>query len=336
MRVEALTDRGHDGSAGASSDRREQAQHRFRKIFDALNSDHGRQFPTWRPTAGALHPPQGQWTNGSCPVNLGRARLPLRLLIVPGLGASLAGALGQPLPDAAAHVRRLGYAVDLLEVGGLTSSRRNARLLNHLIAGIEHDPAERIVVLGYSKGAVDALVALASHPALAERVTAMVSLAGSIGGSILVDDLPDAIFERGARLRRWLPLGGLKSLESRRRQRWLESAALPAQVRLYNLVSHARRPRISGVLRASYERLRWIDARNDGQVLARHQVVPGSTLLAELNADHWAVALPLAQRHPWLRRVGLGANDYPREILLEAVLKHIEEDLLDPRTTGAP
>ncbi|HEX6144970.1 MAG TPA: hypothetical protein VFZ01_19810, partial [Geminicoccaceae bacterium] len=125
MRVGALTDRGRRGPAGASSNRLEKAQHRFREIFDALNTDHGRRFATWRPTVDALHPPQGQCARGSRPVNLGLARLPLRLLIVPGLGASLAGALGQPLPDAAAHVRRLGYAVDLLEVGGLTSSRRN-------------------------------------------------------------------------------------------------------------------------------------------------------------------------------------------------------------------
>jgi hypothetical protein len=46
-----------------------------------------------------------------------------------------------------------------------------------------------------------------------------------------------------------------------------------------------------------------------------------------VNADLWALAVPIARTH---KRVGswlVTENAYPREALLEAVLRFIEEDL---------
>ena len=40
-----------------------------------------------------------------------------------------------------------------------------------------------------------------------------------------------------------------------------------------------------------------IDGRNDSQVIFYDQLIPGSTLLGYLNADHWAVAVPIARAH---------------------------------------
>lgn len=310
---------------------------RFREIFRALDRDHGQDCSARRPAAEALHrlpneaPPTGR------PVNLGPARLPLRLMIVPGLGASMLGQLGQPLLDAAAHVRRLSYDVELLEVEGLSSSRRNAELLRQMLARRQRPPGEHLVMLGYSKGAVDVLEALHAFPEVAAEVTAFVSLAGPIGGSVLADRFPETLF----RLLRLLPgarfkagdHGGLRSLGSGRRRAWLERSELPKGIRYYSLISFTSAERISAVLRPSYRRLRPID-RNDGQMLRRDQILPGSRLLACLDADHWAIALPLARRHPALRWLGLNHNDFPREIMLEAILKTIEEDLLEDAATA--
>ena len=44
-------------------------------------------------------------------------------------------------------------------------------------------------------------------------------------------------------------------------------------------------------------------------------------------ADHWAIAVPLNRSHPVISRSLVDKNDYPREALLEAVLRFIEEDL---------
>ena len=50
-------------------------------------------------------------------------------------------------------------------------------------------------------------------------------------------------------------------------------------------------------------------------------------MLGYLNADHWAIALPLARNVPGLRLLLAGHNDYPREILLEAIVRSVEEQL---------
>jgi hypothetical protein len=56
-------------------------------------------------------------------------------------------------------------------------------------------------------------------------------------------------------------------------------------------------------------------------------IIPRSTLLGFVKADHWAVAMPLARDlpalTPWLNR-----NEFPREVLLEAVIRFVEENLM--------
>ena len=60
-------------------------------------------------------------------------------------------------------------------------------------------------------------------------------------------------------------------------------------------------------------------------------VVPGGTLLGYLNADHWALAVPCARAHSTIASVLVTRNAYPREALLEAILRFVEEDLESPQ-----
>jgi hypothetical protein len=66
------------------------------------------------------------------------------------------------------------------------------------------------------------------------------------------------------------------------------------------------------------------DRRNDGQLLARAALIPGSTLLGYLNADHWSAAIDVESVHPIL-----GARPdpapFPRTALLEAILLQVAE-----------
>jgi len=50
-------------------------------------------------------------------------------------------------------------------------------------------------------------------------------------------------------------------------------------------------------------------------------------LLGYLNADHWPVAVPIARNPKLLANLVVDRNDFPREALLEATLRIIEEDL---------
>jgi hypothetical protein len=52
---------------------------------------------------------------------------------------------------------------------------------------------------------------------------------------------------------------------------------------------------ISSILSSSYDKLARIDARNDSQMIFYDQVIPGSTLVGYINADHWALAVPIAR-----------------------------------------
>ena len=107
------------------------------------------------------------------------------------------------------------------------------------------------------------------------------------------------------------------------------ACAEPASPELhyYSLVTFPRPEVISSVLTGSYDKLARIDARNDGQTIFYDQVMPGSVLVGYLNADHWAVAVPINRTHSVIASMFVTQNAYPREALLEALMRFVEEDL---------
>jgi hypothetical protein len=111
------------------------------------------------------------------------------------------------------------------------------------------------------------------------------------------------------------------------RKAWLAQNPLAPGVRYYSLVTLPTPDRVSRVIEKSYKRLGEIDWRNDSQVVYADQILHGSTLVGFLNADHWAVAVPVSRSHPVMARALVDKNDYPREALLEALLRFVEEDL---------
>ena len=168
----------------------------------------------------------------------------------------------------------------------------------------------------------------ASH---ARRVAAVVSAAGSVGGSALANDAE----QYQADLLRHFPGatcgsgdgGAVQSLRPATRQAWLAQNPLPSDVRYYSLATFPQPERISSILKTSYDKLAQVDARNDSQVIFYDQLVPGSILVGYLNADHWAVAVPISRTHSMITSTFVTQNAYPREALLEALLRFLEEDL---------
>ena len=252
--------------------------------------------------------------------------------MVPGIGYECFAQWLQPPGTAAAHVRRFGYDLTLLKVDALSSSVYNARQVRDAIMTMQAEAGpSRLVLIGYSKGAPDILEAVAAYPEIRRHVAAVVSAAGAIGGSALANDAE----QYQADLLRHFPGatctsgdgGGVNSLRPATRRAWLANNPLPPDVRYYSLVTFPRPERISSILTSSYDKLARIDARNDSQMLFYDQVIPGSTLVGYIDADHWALAVPIARTHATIGSLFVTQNAYPREALLEALLRFVEEDL---------
>jgi hypothetical protein len=256
---------------------------------------------------------------------------------VSGIYGACAAWLATPFADALAHLGRLGYRVGQLPVDARSGSARNAELIRDYLAAHPSAAGERLVLVGYSKGIADILEGVAAHSGVREAVGAVVSVAGAVGGSPHADDLADPLRELLRRID--LPGcdpgdgGGIDSLRRSTRAAWLAANRhrLPGGVRYYSVVAAPGPGRVSAVLRPAYRRLAGLDPRNDSQVLWADAVIPGGTLLGYVDADHWAAALPLVRAAP----PGLGPvlaslvdrNDFPREVLLEAVARYVGEEL---------
>jgi hypothetical protein len=178
---------------------------------------------------------------------------------------------------------------------------------------------------------VDILEALVRHPEIVPRVAAVASVAGAINGSPLAEGLRDfyaAVFQKIPAPRCDQSDGGaFASLHRTERLRFLASASLPRDVRYFSVTGIVERRDASRLLRPTRRRLAELDPRNDGQVLWTDTVIPGATLLGYVRADHWAIAMPFSRTSPVLAATLIHRNAFPREVLLEAIVRTVEESL---------
>lgn len=270
------------------------------------------------------------------PVDLAPSRAGLQVLFVMGLASDCARNGELVADELLAPLARQGYGGRVLALSGLSSSADNARRLRTALLETPAPEAEaRIVLVAHSKGVVDSLEALVAHPELRARVAALVSLAGAVGGSPLANLAPDGLERllQGALGADCDPgdLQALQSLKPAVRQRWLAANRLPAEVGYYSIVALPAPDRLSTGLRAPGHLLDQIDPRNDGNLLAQDQVIPQGTLLALVNADHWAVMTDMQASPKSAVRTLADRNDFPRPALVEAALRYVEEQRFGAR-----
>jgi len=305
---------------------------RFDDIFCAVLKEHGPNLPDYRPCEQALShtaPPPAMLGRL---VDLGASRRHLLADIVPGIGYDCIEDWLDAAGSAAAHLRTQGYEMHVMKVDALSGSATNARLIRDAIMAMPEEAGPpRLVLIGYSKGAPDILEAVVNYPEIRPRIAAVVSAAGAVGGSLLAEDAKESQADMMVHFPGATCNAGdedaVRSLRPDVRRKWLTEHPLPSDVRYYSLATLPDPERISRILSRSYKKLSKVDARNDSQVIYSDELIPGSTLLGFINADHWAIALPINRTHPFVGSVFVSRNDYPREALLEALLRYVEEDL---------
>ena len=305
---------------------------RFREIFCTILEERRATVPDYRPCDEALTRVGIEPGGTGRKVEVGQADRRLVAAIVPGIGWGCFSAWLDSKATTAAHLRQFGYDMVAIEVDALSSTATNARQIRDAIMAIEQESTEpHLVLIGYSKGTPDILEAIVSYPEIRQRVAAVVSVAGAVGGSPVAEDVTQAKLEL---LRYWPGAtcssgdgGAVESLRPATRKAWVAENPLPRDFPYYSLVTYPEPERISSALKPSYRKLSRLDTRNDGMVLFNDQFIPGSTLIGCLNADHWAVAVPIARSHPVVGSTLVTRSDYPREALAEAVLRFVEEDL---------
>ncbi len=260
----------------------------------------------------------------------------LRILFVPGAFGECVADVAPPYPEAMDYLSELGYAIRVVPVSGRSGTTYNAALIAEAVAAEPVTAAQRLVLIGYSKGAADILEFLVQHPAQAQGVDAVVSIAGAVNGTPLADAYADVYgLLAGIGLSQCAPGDRevVNSLRQESRMNWLARHRLPGHVRYFSLGAIAQEEDIARLLYLAKRRLRRAEPLHDGQILAYHQIIPASTLLGYAYADHWAVALPLQQQWPYWAGNRAGSR-FPRKVLLEAVVLYLVEALGRDESSG--
>ncbi len=307
---------------------------RFQEIYCAVLAAREETVPDWRSCEEALRITGLETGANGEPVQLGASTSELLMLFVPGLGWNCFEEFLDLTYSVPKHIAQFGYELRMVPVDGLSSTANNARMIRDFVAGLpEEDEGRPIALMGYSKGAPDILEAVASYPELAQRVVAVVSMAGAVHGSPLANDASQAqanmltVVPGSACEEEDGDNDAVASLRTDVRGQWLEDNPLPDNVHYYSLVTFPEEERVSWGLKNSWLLLGQNDIRNDTQVIAFDQIIPGSKVLALVNADHWAIAVAVARSHPLAGGTVINRNDYPREALVEALFRYLDETL---------
>jgi hypothetical protein len=305
---------------------------RFREIYCKVLESRGETLPDYRPCSDALTQVGIEPPGTGKTVELGPSRRRLIVAIVPGLGADCVADWIDSKGTVAEHIRQFDFDLTFIDVDSLSSIAHNALQIRDAILDMHmHDAEKRLVLVGYSKGIADILEAIVSYPEIRKNIAAVVSVAGAVGGTPLANNASKAllsIFTSWPGAQCTIGDGGaIESLRTETRKKWLADHDLPRDIAYYSLATYPQPDRISAVLKPTYNKLSKVDARNDGQVIFYDQLIPGGVLVAYINADHWAAATPISRTHTFLKNNFVDHNDYPREALMEAILRFIEEDL---------
>jgi len=251
-----------------------------------------------------------------------------RIVFVPGLFAECLDAVARPFGGVTDDLRKQGFDVHFLQVGGRGTVAANAERLSKAFEGLDGD-TRPIIVFAYSKGLPDTLEMVLRYPEAARRIVAIVSVAGAVNGTPLAEDLENLYRTLGAQL----PMPGcdsgtgeeIRDLRRETRLEWWQRNGNAISVPVFSIVAVPRPGHVSPVLSTKHATLAEIDPRNDGQLIWYDAIAPRGNLLGYVNADHWTITIDFRKQLPVIADVF--RDDVPRTALVEAAIEVVGETL---------
>mmetsp|Transcript_25171 Transcript_25171/g.69230 ORF Transcript_25171/g.69230 Transcript_25171/m.69230 type:complete len:444 (-) Transcript_25171:1493-2824(-) len=146
---------------------------------------------------GQPAPPLSTADVAAMPMPEGMQMGDLEFLLVPGL---LTKWYPLYMAQLRADFKRLGLKATFSRIDTDQPVRLNAARVRHEVLELAQGRSARVVILGHSKGAVDAAAAISLFPELIDPVAALVSIQGPHGGSALAHDLANTTVQRSVAL----------------------------------------------------------------------------------------------------------------------------------------
>ncbi len=212
-------------------------------------------------------------------------------LLVPGL---LADHYPGYLTNTGDVLREQGLKVHVAKVQTQATVKENAKIIRDALLEACKS-GKQVVMIGHSKGAVDAMAALSLYPEIRHRVRSMISMQGAYGGSIIASDLLDSkVLAPVARKGLTTVFGGddtsLTDVTYSARQKFLKEHPYPPDIDTVSLVTSRFDPKsILSPLEAYVKTRYGLD--NDGILTVEDQIVPGSRVVKLDGVDHAEGAL---------------------------------------------
>ena len=233
-------------------------------------------------------------------------------------------------PEAESRLSALGFDAYRVPVISRSGSAANAKEIKSFIDS-RVTKNRSIMLLGYSKGVVDSLSALAMYPDLAERVVALIGVAGPYAGSQLADigEAPYRALFKEAFPDTCNPGDGevLASLSTRS---LAQLHTLPLELtntRFYSLSAWPASERLAWILEPASQLLAVDHPANDGQVGVGESLIPGVHWLGVVNSDHWGVGLALEDAGGNVLFANSAEQQFPRYNLLESLVLFAVRDV---------
>jgi hypothetical protein len=250
------------------------------------------------------------------------------VLRIGGFGAQCVAATAEAFADAGTHLETHGFTQYHVPVGAFDTSERNAERIRDFVVNL--GSGHRFIVVAHSKGAADMMVALTSYPSELKDVAALITVAGAVGGSHLVDRLDKLNRELISKLGLPTCLSPLKapgpnaidSMRRANRQKFLaehERLKVPA----FSISAVSTRDNTSRILQGLWDHVAPFAQEQDSHIVEREAIVPGGQFLGRALGDHWAVAFPF-DPNPKVSAAALRVidkNRFPREALIEAAVR---------------